>query len=216
MAPAPADSTVVPLRRAEASSEPASSVGPTEQALIERARRGELPAWNLLYRTHYARVLRHLCALVGSRDTAEDLTQETFAHAMASVTRYSGRSSFATWLHVVALNVARGHWRANKRAARAEAQLELLEASRDLRSGELDRAHQGRLRVKVLFAVLEELSESLREAFVLRYVEGLSAAETATRLGIEAGAVRVRAHRARQHVEKRLQALGWSTAEVTA
>ena len=197
------DSTVVPLHSAE---DPSA-------ALVERARSGELVAWNLLYREHYGSVLRHLCALVGSREAAEDLTQDTFAAAMVAIEGYSGRSSFRTWLHGVALNVARNHWRSKKRAARAEAQLELLEACRDLRGGELDRAHQGKLRVRVLFAVLEELSASLREAFVLRYVEGRSASETAERLGIEPGAVRVRAHRARQQVEKRLQALGWVTPQ---
>jgi RNA polymerase sigma-70 factor (ECF subfamily) len=197
------DSTVVPLR----------STDDPSAGLVERARGGELVAWNLLYRQHYGSVLRHLCALVGRREIAEDLAQDTFAAAMVAIESYSGRSTFRTWLHGVALNVARNHWRSTQRAARAEAQLELLEACRDLRSGELDRAHQGKLRVRVLFAVLEELSTSLREAFVLRYVEGRSASETAEHLGIEPGAVRVRAHRARQQVEKRLQALGWRTPQ---
>ncbi len=207
MDPARATAKVVPL------SADGPPCGPHDDVLVERARGGELVAWNLLYRKHYASVLRHLCALMGRRDVAEDLAQDTFARAMVAIGSYSGRSSFGTWLHGVALNVARGHWRSHERAARAAAQLELLEACRDLRAGQLDQAHQSKLRVKVLFSVLEDLSESLREAFVLRYVEGFSAAETAERLGIEPGAVRVRAHRARQHVEARLEALGWSNPE---
>ncbi len=205
MDPARATAKVVPLR----SEDPPVASG--DAAVVDRAREGELIAWNLLYRKHYASVLRHLCALVGRRDVAEDLAQDTFARAMVAIAGYTGRSSFGTWLHGVALNVARSHWRSEERAGRAAAQLELLEACRDLRAGQLDRAHQGKLRAKVLFTVLEDLSESLREAFVLRYVEGRSAVETAARLGIEPGAVRVRAHRARQHVEARLRALGWSS-----
>lgn len=208
MSPAAAKADVVPLR-------PGQEPPPDADALIERARKGDLVAWNLIYRQHYAAVLRHLCALVGRREVAEDLAQDTFARAMASIERYSGRSSFGTWLHGVALNVARNHWRSNERAARAEAQLELLEACRDLRAGQLDRVHQRKLRVRILFRVLEDLSASLREAFVLRYIEGLGAAEAAERLGIETGAVRVRAHRARQQVETRLRALGWSNPEAT-
>lgn len=204
MEPARANARVVPLR-------PATSTTPPERdAVVQKARAGDLVAWNLLYRMHYASVLRHLAALVGRRDVAEDLAQDTFARAMVAIEGYSGRSEFSSWLHGVALNVARNHWRANERAARGSAQLELLEACRDLRAGQLDEAHQAKLRVKILFRVLDELSASLREAFVLRYVEGRSAAETAERLGVEPGAVRVRAHRARQQVEKRLQALGWS------
>jgi len=209
MSRASAQSTVIPLRPPGGSARP---VDPTTEQLVERARRGEIAAWTLLYRGHYAGVLRHLCSLVGSREQAEDLAQETFARAMASIGSFGGNSAFSTWLHGVALNVARSHWRAGDRRARAQAQLEMAEATQELRTGELDRDHQRRLRVKVLFSVLEELSESLREAFVLRYVEGLSATEAAERLGIEAGAVRVRAHRARHQVEQRLQELGWSSA----
>lgn len=198
--------TVVPLRPVRAADPP----DPTTHDLVERARRGEIAAWTLLYRGHYAGVLRHLCSLVGSREQAEDLAQETFARAMASIGSFSGKAAFSTWLHGVALNVARSHWRAGNRRARAQAQLELAEATQQLRTGELDRDHQRRLRVQVLFTVLDELTEPLREAFVLRYVQGLSAAEAAEQLGIEAGTVRVRAHRARHQVEGRLQTLGWS------
>ncbi|MCR9161960.1 MAG: RNA polymerase sigma factor [Nannocystaceae bacterium] len=205
-----AKAQVVPLRP-----DHAPLPEPDGHGVIEAARKGDLVAWNLLYRQHYAAVLRHLCALVGRREIAEDLAQDTFARAMASIEGYSGRSSLSTWLHGVALNVARNHWRSNERATRAQTQLELLEACRDLRAGQLDRVHQQKLRVRILFRVLDELSTSLREAFVLRYIEGLGATEAAERLGIEAGAVRVRAHRARQQVETRLRALGWVNTEAT-
>ncbi len=210
MNPAHASPKVVPLH--PAADEPRAPA-PTVDALVERARRGELPAWALLYRGHYAGVLRHLCGLVGSREHAEDLAQETFARAMAGIATFTGTSTFSTWLHGVALNVARGHWRAGDRRARGQAQLELIEATQQLRGGDLDREHQRKLRVRVLFTVLDELTEALREAFVLRYVEGLSAHETAERLGIAPGTVRVRAHRAKTIVEKRLADLGWSSAQ---
>lgn len=203
---------VVPLHSVRDAQAPeGATAGPSVEVLVECAQRGELPGWALLYRGHYAGVLRHLCCLVGSREQAEDLAQETFARAISAIGTFSGTASFPTWLHGVALNVARGHWRAGERRARAQAQLELIEATQELREGDLDRAHQRKLRVRVLFTVLDELTEALREAFVLRYIEGLSAGETAERLGIEAGTVRVRAHRARSLVEDRLRDLGWAS-----
>ncbi|MCH9686802.1 MAG: sigma-70 family RNA polymerase sigma factor [Deltaproteobacteria bacterium] len=207
---ASAHSTIVPLH---AKDDGPPTAPPSVEALVERARRGELAAWTLLYRGHYAGVVRHLCALVGAREVAEDLAQETFARAMTSIASFSGASTFATWLHGVALNVARNHWRAGDRRARAQTQLVLAEATQQLREEGPDREHQRRLRVRVLFTVLDELSANLREAFVLRYVEGLSANEVAQRLEIEPGTVRVRAHRARLQVEQRLQSLGWATAQ---
>ncbi len=209
MSNATADGRVIELRPTTAQD---AGPPPTTDELVERARRGELSAWTLLYRAHYAGVLRHLCSLVGSREQAEDLTQETFARAMVAIASYSHRAAFSTWLHGVALNVARNHWRAGDRAAKGQAQLRMIEATRELQRGAPDRAHQRRLRVEVLFSVLGELSDSLREAFTLRYIDGLTVDETAQRLDIEAGAVRVRAHRARQMVEQRLAQLGWSSA----
>jgi RNA polymerase sigma-70 factor (ECF subfamily) len=184
--------------------------------LVERARAGEMAAWSALYRAHWLGVFRHLCGLTGSKAIAEDLAQETFAQAMVGLRTFSGRSAFSTWLHGVALNVVRGYWRTRSRADRARTELELAVATRELASGEVDRQHQMRTRAFVLYAVLEELPETLREAFLLRYVEGLPAPEVAERLGIEAGAVRVRAHRARQRVETRLVQLGWNAREETS
>ena len=183
--------------------------------LVDRARGGEMAAWSALYRAHWLGVFRHLCALTGSKTVAEDLAQETFAQAMVGLRTFSGRSTFSTWLHGVALNVVRGYWRTRTRTDRTRSELELAVATRELATGELDRQHQLRTRAFVLYAVLDELPETLREAFLLRYVEGLGASEVAERLGIEAGAVRVRAHRARQRVETRLVQLGWNAREET-
>lgn len=183
-------------------------------ALIERARRDDMAAWSLLYRTHYRGVLRHVCSLVGSQAVAEDLTQETFARAFSGLGSFGGKSAFATWLHGVGLNVVRGYWRTRARTERTRQELELVAATRELASGDLDGNYQRHRRVQVLYTVLEELSEGLREAFVLRYIEGLSATEAGQQLGAPAGAVRVRAHRARKHVEMRLAALGWAAPTV--
>jgi RNA polymerase sigma-70 factor (ECF subfamily) len=183
--------------------------------MVDRARAGEMAAWSALYRSHWLGVFRHLCGLTGSQAVAEDLAQETFAQAMVGLRTFSGRSAFSTWLHGVALNVVRGYWRARSRVDRTRTELELAAATRELATGELDRQHQLKTRAFVLYAVLDELPETLREAFLLRYVEGLGAPEVAQRLGIEPGAVRVRAHRARQRVETRLVQLGWNAREET-
>ena len=213
-----ADLSVVPP--APSGSGPADARAPgmhdePTAALLERARRDDMAAWSLLYRTHYRGVLRHVCSLVGSQGVAEDLTQETFARAFAGLRSFGGKSTFSTWLHGVGLNVVRGYWRSRSRTERTQQELELVAATRELASGDLDRDdldrnYQRHRRVQVLYTVLDELSEGLREAFVLRYIEGLSAAEAGQQLGVEAGAVRVRAHRARKHVETRLAALGWA------
>ncbi len=203
------DASVHPIRPPVADS---GESAPDLDPLVAAAARGNGAAWTRLYRSHYPSVLRHLMGLVGERTTAEDLAQETFARAMVAIASFTGRSTFTTWVHGIALNVARGHWRTAAANDRRQAQLELIEATQQLRESDLDRTHQKRQRARVLYAVVGELAEGLREAFILRYIEGLSAADVGQRLGVAPNAVRVRAHRARQHVEARLRDLGWTSA----
>ncbi|MBX7081211.1 MAG: RNA polymerase sigma factor [Nannocystaceae bacterium] len=174
-----------------------------DEALVERARRHDAGAWAQLYRRHYAGLYRHVHALVGRANVAEDLTQETFARALVALPSFTGRSSVATWLHGIALNLARTDWRSLERASRAHAELARMPA-RDEHEHEGEHALARSQRTALLYVLLDQLSASLREAFVLRYVEGMSAAEAATALGIEPGAVRVRAHRAREQIEAAL------------
>ncbi|HET6581877.1 MAG TPA: RNA polymerase sigma factor [Nannocystaceae bacterium] len=175
--------------------------------LVERARRDDMTAWALLYRSHHGSVFRHVLGLVGTATAAEDITQETFARALVSLRGFTGRSTFATWLHGIALNLVRSDWRSKERAVRAQDQLSLIQATQELAGGELDRQLARTRRTAVLYGLLEKLSIPLREAFVLRYVRGLSASEAGAILGIEPGAVRVRAHRARELMETELARL---------
>jgi RNA polymerase sigma-70 factor (ECF subfamily) len=103
-------------------------------------------------------------------------------------------------LHGIALNLVRTNYRSHERATRAQDHLTRIQATHGAAvepEGELADQH----RTRVLYAMLDKLTAPLREAFVLRYVHGMTAAEAATALGIEPGAVRVRAHRAREQLE---------------
>jgi RNA polymerase sigma-70 factor, ECF subfamily len=178
-----------------------------EDELIDRARREDMTAWALLYRRHHGTVLRHVLHLTGKSSIAEDLVQETFARAVVALPSFSGRSSFRTWLHGIAINLVRGDHRSSQRAARAQDQLLAIEAARELAEGQLDHELARTRRTQVLYGLLAKLSDALREAFVLRYLEGLSAAEAGAQLGIEPGTVRVRAHRARELLDSELARL---------
>lgn len=179
--------------------------GPDE--LLARARAGELRAWSQLYQRHFDRVYRRLCHLVGQAAAAEDLTQETFARAVVALPRFDGRAAFSTWLCGIANNVARNWIRDQDTRRRAELRLAELAA---LRPGETtDRAHLRKQRSEALYAALARLPDHLREAFVLREVEGLSMQEAATQLGISSNNMTVRVWRAREAIRRELGRLGW-------
>lgn len=173
--------------------------------LIERARGGDMQAWARLYQDHFDGLFRHLRYLTGDAQVAEELVQETFVQALTCIARFDGRSRFSTWLHGIGLNVARHHWRSQRSTAKAHAKLTLVNALVEAgSSASPDRTLVSRQRVKALYDALDSLPEHLREAFILRELEGLAPPEAAELLGITANNLAVRASRARAHIRKLL------------
>lgn len=131
-----------------------------------------------------------LCARLGDRASADDLTQEVYLRALPALERFRGESSARTWLlqitrHVCADNV--------RRATRRRAGLARLVARSD-RSDAVAPARTGELELEEAIAAL---SGDRREAFVLTQVTGLSYAEAAEVCGVPVGTIRSRVARAR-------------------
>ncbi len=180
---------------------------PSSLELVARAQAGEMAAWSRLYQDNFERIYRHVRALTGESHVSEELVQETFVQALLKISSFDGRSAFSTWLHGVAINVVRNHWRSQKSTAKAHARLEIVR-SMDAPGDEPGAAVHRQQRVKALYAALELLPDPLRVAFVLRDLEGLSPEEAAARLEISPGNLAVRATRARQRIRKQLVAWG--------
>src|SRR5690606_14570025 len=178
------------------------------RSLEARARTGDLDAWSALYAAHYAPVFRQIRYLCGDRGLAEELAQETFAQAMASCRRYDERRPFAGWLHGIALNTVRKHWRKHGNRSRAMERYQHLHAARP-RSEDPDGSHLRRERSRALYEVLDELPPRWREAFVLREIQGLGTTEVAQCLGISSANVAVRVTRARARIRDELARRGW-------
>ncbi len=151
----------------------------TETAL--QARHGDAASAGAFVRATQTDVWR-LCAHLSSRDSADDLTQETYARAFASLHRFAGRSSARTWLLSIARRVCADAVRAAVRSRSAPP---------DLR-GAPDPAESVTLR-----ALLDALDGDRREAFVLTQLVGLSYAEAADVCGCPVGTIRSRVARAR-------------------
>lgn len=147
-----------------------------------RARRGDQTAATAFVRATQSDVWK-LCANLGSRATAEDLAQETYARAFASLHRFVGRSSARTWLLSIARRVCADAVRAAVRDRAAP-----FDAARPTP----DHAESVALR-----AMLDALDVDRREAFVLTQLIGLSYAEAADVCNCPVGTIRSRVARAR-------------------
>jgi RNA polymerase sigma-70 factor (ECF subfamily) len=147
-----------------------------------RARRGDADAAAEFVRGTQTDVWR-LCAHLGSRDTADDLTQETYARAFRSLHRFAARSSARTWLLSIARRVCADAVRSAVRARSVPAD-EALESPDPAES----------VTVRLLLGALDP---DRREAFVLTQLIGLSYAEAADVCGCPVGTIRSRVARAR-------------------
>ena len=151
----------------------------TEAAL--QARRGDEASAAAFVRGTQADVWR-LCAHLSSRESADDLTQETYGRAFASLHRFAGRSSARTWLLAIARRVC------------ADA---VREAVRSRSVSSIPRADVDPADSVALRALLDVLDGPRREAFVLTQLVGLSYAEAAEVCGCPVGTIRSRVARAR-------------------
>src|SRR3954470_7692699 len=134
-----------------------------------------------------------LCAALGDRQSADDLTQETYLRAFAALHRFEGRSSLRTWLLAIARRVCADALRTRRRRpfslVRDDAALEALAAN-----DPADRVGEG----AVVSDLLDRLDADRREAFVLTQLLGLSYAEAAEVAGCPVGTIRSRVARARR------------------
>lgn len=187
---------------------PSGGAPDPDEALVAQATAGDMAAWAKLYERHFAGVLRHICFLSGDASIGEDLAQEVFARALAGLDRFGQRSAFSTWVHGIAVNTVRKHRESQARAVRVRERAARIAAITGP-DDDLDRRSLQQARVQALYQILDRLPLHLREAFVLRDLEGLAPAEAAAQLGISPGNLAVRATRARQRLRAELERLGW-------
>jgi RNA polymerase sigma-70 factor (ECF subfamily) len=169
-------------------------------ALVRRARGGDTEAMAALYTAHVHRVFRAVRALCRSEAEAEDVVQDAFIKAFASLGSYEARPNrrFLAWLSTIALNAARN--RLTRGARRRELARE--DAARDVKEAPATPEEQ-MLRAEARGRLLEALgglSTRDREVVSLRYGAGLEAAEVAELCGLSAANVRKICERQRRRL----------------
>ena len=188
-----------------------------DRELVERWQAGDEKAFEELIDRHQSRIYRLLYRMMGNREDAEDLTQETFLSLHRHGHRFRAEARFSTFVYRVAANAAlnrrrslgRGRARVEKLKHRQAAGDDLPSSPRDPEDSTLGAELSAHVR-----AALEELSPSLRMPVILYDIEGLAYGEIAKVLGIAEGTVKSRIHRARQALREQLkELLGRSAAE---
>jgi RNA polymerase sigma-70 factor, ECF subfamily len=193
----------------------------TEQAdadalLVARAKQGEVAAFEMLVVKYQRRIERLIGRMVRDSDLVQDIAQETFIRAYRALPQFRGDSAFYTWLYRIAVNTAKKALVERKRDPLVSessmiANDEGEEPSRvenELSDGETPEAVLATKEIAATVnAAIDALSEDLRQAIVLREIEGLSYEEIADVMNCPIGTVRSRIFRAREAIATRLRPL---------
>ena len=157
-------------------------------ALVELARKGDVEAFGLLYDHYQGSVYRFLFHRTRSATLAEDLTSETFFRALRSMQgfRWQGKD-FGAWLMTIARNLATDHFKAGR--TRLEMTTEDMGQHDDATEGPEAMVLAG-LTNEILLKALTELPDEQRDCLVMRFLQGMSIAETAAVLGRSDGAIK--------------------------
>jgi RNA polymerase sigma factor (sigma-70 family) len=166
-----------------------------DDGLVERARRGDVDAFELLYRQYSGRIYALCLRLSADQQVARELTQDTFVRAWEALPRFRGAASLTTWLHRIAVNAMLERRRGDRRRA-ARVTLVDDEEEPDTLAGVV---HAPDVATAIdLERAIGTLPPGVRRAFVLHDVEGYTHEEIATMTGLAAGTLRAQLHRARQ------------------
>ncbi len=158
-------------------------------ALVELARNGDADAFGMLFDHYHGSVYRFLVHRTRSTTLAEDLTSETFFRALRSMSgfRWQGKD-FGAWLMTIARNLCTDHFKAGR--TRLEMTTEDMSLHDDGTDGGPEDAVLTSLTNEALLGALTELPAEQRDCLVMRFLQGMSIAETAAVLGRSDGAVK--------------------------
>ncbi|MCW2886306.1 MAG: hypothetical protein QOE54_1365 [Streptosporangiaceae bacterium] len=168
--------------------------GETIKDLVLCATAGDAEAFGLLYDHYVELVYRYVYYRVGSHALAEDLASDTFLRALRRIGDFNWQGrDFGAWLITIARNLIADHFKSSRYRLEISTP-DLLEGDRQQESPECTVLDS--MTNRMLFTAIRRLGSEQQECVVLRFLHGLSVAETALVMGKKSGAIKALQHRA--------------------
>ena len=179
--------------------------------LVARVQAGDKKAFDLLILKYQRKIMRLLSRMIRDQSEIEDVAQEAFIKAYRALPQFRGDSAFYTWLYRIAINTARNWLASNKRRPSTPSSYENedgetfdeLDNLTDNTTPESELA--SRQIAQTVNKAIEDLPEDLRNAIVLREIEGMSYEDIAQSMNCPIGTVRSRIFRAREAIAEKLR-----------
>jgi RNA polymerase sigma-70 factor (ECF subfamily) len=176
--------------------------------LPERAVRGDHEAFREIFEEHHRSILRYIYAMVGRRDLAEELTQETFMGAYRNIGTLRDEAKLSVWLYGIARNVTLKHFKARKRE---KYQVDSIDDDRTMLTEPADAAQPpedsllNRELNRVVNKALDQLGYDKRTVFTLKVLQLRSYEEIAVITGSSIPKLKTDLHRAKQEMRRMIR-----------
>lgn len=180
-----------------------------DEEVVSRVLAGEIALYEILMRRYNQRLYRLSRAILRDDDEAEDVMQDAYVRAYEHLDQFAGKAAFSTWLSRIAIHEALARKRRRGRIEELDALPMNGDAMSILKSsapGPEAGTAQAQAR-ELLEAAIDHLPEAYRTVVILREVEEMSVAETASSLGVSDAVVKTRLHRAHAMLRKELYSL---------
>jgi len=176
-----------------------------DRVLIRRIKKGDKAAFEELVVKHYENIFAYCFRRTGSRQDAEDLTQEVFLKLVKVVYKYQSTGKFSNFIFTIAVNCCndflRRQVRQSEREAAGDASGELTGNVMPVEQGAEEKA-MIREDSRVLYRRLAGLNDSQREALILHYFHGFRAREIAAMTGVPLATAKSRIRQGMEHLRR--------------
>jgi RNA polymerase sigma-70 factor (ECF subfamily) len=165
-------------------------------ALVQRAQAGDAEAFGELYDRYVDLVYRYIYYRVASPQLAEDLTSETFLRALRRIGSFTWQGrDVGAWFVTIARNLIADHYKSGRYRLELTTD-DVSESGASLVTDGPEAAVLESMQNKVLLEAVKQLNSEQQECIVLRFLQGLSVAETAQAMGKNEGAIKALQYRA--------------------
>ena len=167
-----------------------------------------------IYKEFHPKILRYLERLTGEKEEARDLAQEVFLKVDQGLSKFEGRASLSTWIYRIATNLSHDRFRSasfqkGKKQTLTDEFIEENKEDKNVWTGEREVSAEQQLEGKEMSGCINryiyDLNESYQQVLVLSEYEGLKNKEIASILGITIDTVKIRIHRGRTQLKKRME-----------
>jgi RNA polymerase sigma-70 factor, ECF subfamily len=172
----------------------------TDREVVERVLAGDSETYRVLVRRYQDMLFRHALRMTAESDVAADLVQASFVKAYTSIAFCRDRDRFGAWLFRILTNACKDHLKSRRRRDVSLDDETVHPESASNPQADLERSET---RAQIDNA-LAKIPDSMREAFMLKHIEGLSYEEIAQIMNTSVPALKMRVHRARELLKQHL------------